>query len=807
MDLMSLGAAANAGQDRTPARPGFLTLPLATRASIGLVTAAGLGCTAVGLAHLTIIDLPLVAGLLALSVITSIVKVDLPLPGGGSTLALSYIINMLSILTLDPWLSVPIGAAGAWSQCTFRVKKANPWYQTVFSMATLAVSVALAGLAYRAGWVVLPESYWAHALAIMAGATVYFLVNTGLVGLVIAVSSGDSLWRVWSQEFLWSSPSYYIGALIAVVAVEVTQGDRYWWAVVLALPAYLIFRSYGTYAGRIAEEQRQVRQMSDVQLAMVEALALAIEAKDNTSQHQLERMQVYSEGLARALSMTEPEIRGVKTAALLHDIGNLAVPEHILAKSGPLSYDEYDRLKIHPRVGADIIKSVPFPYPVVPLILAHHERWDGRGYPSGLRGLDIPIGARILAVVDTFTAMLTDRPYRMAHSYAEAIATLRENSGSALDPAMVERFIEVLPSIESQWQGVRSRTQAAQLAESSTGDQPTVTALQDIAVAHREEQLLREIGQSLSSSLRVSDALSLISTRVVNMMPLDACALFMVDHASELFLCSHVVGAHQDAIRGTTAGTIDSLRSVLPTPPGAAPAGSSRLQSVIVASLETDAGTIGALAVYHSARNAYTADHRRLLSRVADHAANVIANAIVFEETHEQSLTDALTGLPNRRYVERHLSQEFARIRRHGSQVSVLVLDMDGFKQINDEFGHSAGDRALKEVSQVLRASLRVYDVCARFAGDEFISVLSECDSTQAERRRAELQNEIARLCIEPEPGHTIWLSASIGAATFPDDGQAPEDVVAEADRRMYQDKQGRQRRRQGREALVPKRR
>jgi diguanylate cyclase (GGDEF)-like protein len=229
-----------------------------------------------------------------------------------------------------------------------------------------------------------------------------------------------------------------------------------------------------------------------------------------------------------------------------------------------------------------------------------------------------------------------------------------------------------------------------------------------------------------------------------------------------------------------------------------------RLQSLTVAPLVTESGTIGALAVYHAQRNAYTPDHRRLLTRVAAHAANVIANALVFEQTQEQSLTDVLTGLPNRRYLDRHLCQELARVQRHGGQLSVLVLDMDGLKQINDEFGHQTGDSALREVSQVLRASLRVYDVCARFAGDEFVVVLGDCDAAQAERRRVDLQRAISSLWVEPLPGRIVPLSTSIGAATFPDDADTVDGVMGVADQRMYRDKA--QKRRPGSEhdALTP---
>jgi diguanylate cyclase (GGDEF)-like protein len=480
------------------------------------------------------------------------------------------------------------------------------------------------------------------------------------------------------------------------------------------------------------------------------------------------------------------------------------VPSHILSKPGRLTHEEYDRLKIHPRVGADIIKSVPFPYPVAPLVLAHHERWDGRGYPSGVKGRNIPVGARILAVVDCFTSMLSERPYRPSHTYAEAIATLRENGGSTLDPDLVEKFIEILPAIESQLHAVQSVPRETQIAQSENVQNGPATALVDIAVAHREEQMLRDVGQSLSSSLRVSDALSLISTRLVSMMPLDACALFLVDPTSHLFMCSHVVGSHQDAIRGTTAGSIESLGVALPRAAGSLLGTALRLQSLTVAPLVTEGGTIGALAVYHVERNAYTQDHRRLLARVAAHAANVFANALVFEQTQEQSLTDVLTGLPNRRYLDRHLAQEVARVRRHGGQLSVLVLDMDGFKQINDEFGHQAGDSALKEVSQTLRVSLRIYDVCARFAGDEFVLVLGDCDSAQAERRRVDLQRAISSLWVEPAPGRVVSLSVSIGAATFPDDADTVDGIISVADRRMYRDKAQRKRMGSERDALTP---
>ena len=146
----------------------------------------------------------------------------------------------------------------------------------------------------------------------------------------------------------------------------------------------------------------------------------------------------------------------MKTAALLHDIGKLAVPEHILSKPGPLTPEEFQKIRAHPKVGADIVSSVPFPYPVAPLILSHHERWDGKGYPAGLKGEEIPLGARILSVVDYFDALMAERPYHKAMSFDAAVGLLQQEAGKGLDPAVVAKFIELLPALQAEATRARS---------------------------------------------------------------------------------------------------------------------------------------------------------------------------------------------------------------------------------------------------------------------------------------------------------------------------------------------------------------
>jgi len=182
-------------------------------------------------------------------------------------------------------------------------------------------------------------------------------------------------------------------------------------------------------------------------------------------------------------------------------------------------------------------------------------------------------------------------------------------------------------------------------------------------------------------------------------------------------------------------------------------------------------------------------DHRRLLDRICEQAAAVLYNSLVFEQTQEDSLTDSLTGLQNTRYMFMHLTRELARAARLRSEVSLLVMDLDHFKEINDTYGHHVGDRALREVASVLRAGIRPYDVCVRYAGDEFIVVLSGCGGEEAEHKRVELQESLSQISFEASPGTVIRLGMSIGAAVFPHDGESYEALLATADSRMYRDK------------------
>jgi diguanylate cyclase (GGDEF)-like protein/putative nucleotidyltransferase with HDIG domain len=607
---------------------------------------------------------------------------------------------------------------------------------------------------------------------------------------------------------------YAGGALAAAglaVAASALSASPVWIAFPTAAAIYLAYRACRS---GIEQERGRAQQISELHLATIEALALAIDAKDQTEPNHIQRVQAYATGLARALGMPETEVQAVKTAALLHDIGKLAIPDHILAKPGPLTPEEFQKVRVHPEVGAAILHSVPFPSPVAPLILCHHERWDGRGYPAGLKEDEIPLGARVVGVVEYFDALTSDRPYHKAISQDAALALLKQEAGKALDPRVVEVFVDILPKLAASFtpsaSPVPRTTPRLQTGEglrtiAAAGERPRASVFDDIADANREIYGLYQIAQTMGTTLAIADTMALVSSKLSHVVPFSACGLFLYSERAEQLHCRFATGTDSELIQQLTLRTGQGLtgwvarnrRPLINARPSAdlEAMGSNAptvLQSALVCPLLAGDRLIGTLAVYHEDPGFYSEGHARLLERVCEQAAAVIHNATVFEQTQEESLTDALTGLPNTRWLFQQLGRELARAERLKTPLSLVLMDLDGFKHINDTHGHRIGDWALQEVARVLRETIRNYDTCVRYGGDEFIVVLSGCGIDEAEAKRAELQNAVRRVVLEVDSGRLLSLSISAGMAVFPEDGNTYETLLATADRRMYVDKNSR---------------
>ena len=719
---------------------------------VGAIVLAGAALLSLRLPPLTIAHPPLLASMLMAAVAASSLRVALPGSGASATVSATMAALFASLLLIGPDATLIVAAAAGFTQCTFGTTRRNPVYWTAFSMAALVTVAFAAGRVYAiAGGVPLADarSFDSLELPIIASALVWVFLCAIVVGGGLLATSGWHAMRTRRDDLSWITLSGCVGTGAGAVAAVLVHGTTWWLWPAALLPLVLTHVAQRLSGERIEAEQRRTQQMANLHFASIEALAVAIDAKDMTPTTHVRRVQAYAGELAVMLDMSESDVQAVRTAAVLHDIGKLAVPEHILSKPGPLTPEEFQKIRTHPQIGAEIVGAVPFPYPVAPFILAHHERWDGRGYPSGLKGEQIPLGARILSVVDQFDALTTERPYKAACSTDDAFQSLRREAGRSLDPHIVDLFIGAYPRLSGDAERLAEGA-ARQLSFASVGPLDTAardgsaTVFRDIALAHREVYALYELAQALGTSLGIADTMALIASKLHNLVPFSSCALFL--HSPR------PTRSAAGSPRASTPSCCSSSRSPTATVSwvgrrrtsalvNARPAADfdaagihahTSLQSALIIPLVFNTGLVGALAVYGQDAGGFTDDHRRLLARVAEQAAGVIANSITYEETKRDSLTDPLTGLPNTRFMFVHLTRELARAERLKSEVSLLVMDLQ-LKEINDSFGHAAGDRALREVARVLRAGIRPYDICVRYAGDEFVVLLSGCGSEEAQ--------------------------------------------------------------------------
>lgn len=639
----------------------------------------------------------------------------------------------------------------------------------------------------------------------------------------------------------------------------------------ILLLAVLVYRSYRT---QVSKNLKRLDDLMQVHLSTIEALALAIDAKDPHAQGHTRRVQAYALELARRLQVQREDLEAVRAAALLHDIGKLAIPDHLLNKPGRLSDMEYQKVKAHPSVAADILANVHFPYPVLPAVRHHHERWDGSGYPDGLRGEEIPLGARILSVADSFEALTSDRAWRGRKSPEEACALIEAWSGIQFDPAVVSVLRKFLPEIigaasaapaplPGDPQTARARleealaridstgiwndpapeddpggfggtlhlgigaerpssppgqdvgTEAAQTPETPMGvwlERDTSGAivgrqssvLSSISSAHREVYALYEIAQTLGSSLRLSEVLDLVATKIGQLVPYRTCVIYLMEDDRESLSARFVAGANLDHLRGRSLRVGEGITGWAANQKtnrfsgnpdldlsgtGADP---SEYSTVAAFPLIQDSRALGVITLYFAKGLPCLDDHIRMMDIIAKLAAAAVLNGTMFAETQESAMTDILTNLPNSRYLRQAFEQEKVRCQQASQPMALLEADLDDFKTINDRYGHHIGDRYLSEISRVLKSHLRERDTLVRLSGDEFAALLPMTGFAQAALLAERLQQAVELFTLRLEEGKVARSGLSVGIALHPMDGEGFEDLLVRADHNMYQNKAAR---------------
>ena len=745
---------------------------------------------------------------LVVALAASLLKVRLP--GIKATMSANFLFILVGIIDLSYSETLFMGCFGGLVQTLWRAHPRPRPIQWLFNLANLALSITAAEMVFHSRLVATIGFRWPLLMA--AAATTYFAFNTISVSGIIAMTEGRNPVHVWKECYLWAFPYYLLGALIAC-GVSLVNRLLGWQVALLVFPiVYWIYRSYQTYLSRLDAQKKHAEEIAALHLRTIEALSLAIEAKDHTTHDHLRRVQVYAVEIAKDLGLDEDMLNAIRAASMLHDIGKLAVPENILSKPGRLTPEEFEKMKIHPIVGSEILDRVEFPYPVVPIVRSHHEKWDGTGYPDGLKREAIPIGARILSAVDCFDALASERPYRRALSPEEAMTTLSAEKGRSFDPRVVEVMERRYAELEVMVNTMESERRRLDIAPKM--DRPVVPSsgfaempneaevratsfLTSIISARQEAQLLFELAQTLGNSLSLKETLSVVAVRLKEMIPHDSIVFFVCQgetlipeysHGVDYDLFTSIRIPLGQGLSGWVARNEKPITNGNPAAETFHLGTSSRvtsLQSALCVPLRGRDGVAGVLTLYHRERNYFTKDHLRLLLAASSKLGLSVENALQYEQAQSTASTDYLTGLPNARSICLHLEKELTRIQRSRRPLAVLLCDLNGFKKVNDKFGHLTGNKLLQEVATKFKGSCREYDQVGRLGGDEFVFVLPEVTKdllAEMERRLARAVREAGRTVC----GETI-VSVSVGSAIFPADGISGEALLSEADRSMYE--------------------
>ena len=750
------------------------------------------------------------------TILTSGLKIRLPMVF--ATLSVNFLFILVGIVQFSLPEAIVLGVAGTIVQCLWRPRSRPKAIRIAFSACSIGLAVMAAHTVFHGPLKAMLTEL--HPVLLGLAACTYFVVNTGLVAGVIALTERKSIYKTWYQTYFWILPYHLVAASVAWLIVVLTRQDSWTAALVLFPLVYFVYRSYKMHLERLENDKTHVEEIAGLHLRTIEALALAIEAKDTTTADHLQRVRVYATEIGREIGLSPNELEALQAAALLHDIGKLAVPEHIISKPGRLTPEEFEKMKIHPLVGAEILEEVKFPYPVVPIVRAHHEKWDGSGYPFGLAGEEIPIGARILSVVDCLDALASDRQYRRALPLDQAMDIVVSESGKSFDPVIVDimrrRYIElermaVSTGAEKEKiklsmdvkieRGLAPATGFAQSAEEMVpafADESS-NHLSSIAAATQEAQMLYELTQDLGNSLSLQEALAFVGVRMKRLIPYETIAVYI--RRDEKLIPEYVSGENLRLFtsleipvgQGLSGWVAENNKPLLNGNPSVEagylndPTKYSTLRAALAVPLNGVNGLLGVMALYRSDRDAFSKENLRILLAISPKVALAVETALTHRLLETSITTDYLTSLPNARSLFLSLDNELSRAQRTDTSLAVVVCDLDGFKQVNDRFGHMAGNKVLRIIANGLREQCGPTDYVARMGGDEFV-ILIPGGSVEELEDKIDRMRTVARRAGDstPEPAA---LSMSVGVATYPEDGSDAEDLLAEADRRMYKSK------------------
>ncbi|HZP47496.1 MAG TPA: HD domain-containing phosphohydrolase [Vicinamibacterales bacterium] len=592
-------------------------------------------------------------GLAAFAVVTGFFKVRVA--AVSADIAVDDAFFIATALLFGP---APATVAIALSALVTRYRK--QLRQLLFNTATFALSMWTSAHVFFLLARVRPLAI-AHApiapfvLPLMAMAAVFFTINSLLIAIAIGLDTRRSPLLIWRQHFGWVAVGYFGSASIAFILILLMQEASAFAVLVVVLPLVaVLYFTLHLSLGRAEDAQRHLGELDRLYLSTVETLAMAIDAKDDVTHSHVRRVQAYAMALARTLGVEdELTLKAIEAAALLHDTGKLAIPEHILNKPGKLTVAEFEKMKLHADIGGDIISLVGFPYPVEPIVRCHHENWDGTGYPRGVVGDAIPIGARILSVVDCFDALTSDRPYRRALSDEAAVAILRERSGSMYDPHVVEAFVAMYPTVAIDQPETAEQREVLGRIRATRHTDPELSAPPLPTPAAMTHDLLAfvSLARLAGGEHTLLDVLGLASRLVAEIIPGITGAWYVPDEIEDRLTVADTFGPNAGLLAGRVVDTGDRLTgwvaarrqpildSDVALDLGVAEPGTAAFKRCMSLPLVIGDAAIAVLTLY-SSDDSIPADRASLVQVVAPHLAATVNAAIVRERRARAAATD-----------------------------------------------------------------------------------------------------------------------------------------------------------------------
>src|SRR6266550_2764317 len=536
------------------------------------VTVAGLGLWLASAAFL-FISHPQREQLILVSFVPLIIAISLfpstfTLPSGIKRDKITFTLSDAFVFLVACWYGVlpAVFVAGVEGFVSSR-RSVRRFSSNLFSAGMISLAAAAAGaalnLTLRYGFhegAVQNHSFLAVTVSLLPATAVHVLVNVGLLSQLFALRGMKKFLQTWKENLSWAAPIALPTSAVASLAYLAFQYN--WLVMVLIGAPILIAINFGHRQYRDNLHQR-IELLEKAHRETIEALAVAINAKDEVTHEHVLRVQIYAAGVARLLGCDDAAIEALKAGALLHDIGKIAVPDYILNKPGKLTAPEFEQMKMHTIVGAQILGRVDFNYPVVPIVRHHHERWDGCGYPDGLKGEEIPLTARILTVVDCFDALREDRQYRRGLTRSEAIDFLMKNSGSQYDPRVIGIFITHLPEFEAEIaahkgqplptfgiEAVEKLSDRAQQVTPGAGLATTAAdATSEFSFSRKELAAFYQLVQSVNAARNRNELINSFAEKLSFAVEHETCAVTLIDSRSGEIIVAHARGTNAEAIQ------------------------------------------------------------------------------------------------------------------------------------------------------------------------------------------------------------------------------------------------------------------